>query len=225
LADNTDRLSDNLSEVRNMAENWELIEKAAARLGVSVRTVERRVRSGALKSRLDAKGRREVLVPACPTGTDILSDRLSDAQEAAQRQLSLAATAAGLAKQSADQARGDLQKARRNALAGWTVAGVLLAILAGAAYIIGARGGDLAVERQRADTLRADLAGARADVSAAEAQAARLVLELDAARADVDTARADKARAEAHLQAVQELHRQATADERPPWWQKLLAFR
>jgi len=105
------------------------------------------------------------------------------------------------------------------------VAGVLLAILAGAAYIIGARGGDLAVERQRADTLRADLAGARTDVSAAEAQAARLVLELDAARADVDTARADKARAEAHLQAVQELHRQATADERPPWWQKLLAFR
>ena len=47
-----------------MADTWQTIEQAAVSLGVSVRTVNRHMAAGKLPSRLNAEGRREVLVSA-----------------------------------------------------------------------------------------------------------------------------------------------------------------
>jgi hypothetical protein len=45
-----------------MADTWQTIEQAAVSLGISVRTVNRHMAAGKLPSRLNAEGRREVLV-------------------------------------------------------------------------------------------------------------------------------------------------------------------
>ena len=65
-------MSDTVSGVSELVNEWLSVEAAAIRLGISSRSIARRVQSGQLESRVDANGRRSVLVcvpapkPAAP---------------------------------------------------------------------------------------------------------------------------------------------------------------
>ena len=61
-----------------MADSWQTIEQAAVSLRLSVRTVNRHMAAGKLQSRLNADGRREVLVSLPDTAPDASPSPFSD---------------------------------------------------------------------------------------------------------------------------------------------------
>ena len=75
-----------------MADQWVSPRRAAELLGISERTVWRRVKADELQSRLDDDGHREIYVQGPVTASDNVSDMLSVVRDQAERQLQIAAT-------------------------------------------------------------------------------------------------------------------------------------
>lgn len=68
-----------------VSHEWMTFARAAVVLGVSTRTIERRVKAGQLQARADADGRREVLVQVV---SDVASDAVASCPSADDRQVS-----------------------------------------------------------------------------------------------------------------------------------------
>lgn len=175
---------------------WVPVADAARWLGVSSRTIERRITAGTLQSRIDG-GRRLVLVEtarhAAPEGVSDMSDSVSvSVAERAQHQAAALAVMSdrlsALAGGRVDELKAEIRLARMVGRAGWAAA-ALVAILGGVGAVLAAgaveaaRGQAAAAEAVRAvvaDQARAD--GER--VARLEATIGRLADELLTATAD-----------------------------------------
>ena len=62
--------------IGQMVKRWRDLREAAELLGVSVRTVRRRLAAGEIEGRLAEDGRREVLIESPATAGDVLQDSL-----------------------------------------------------------------------------------------------------------------------------------------------------
>jgi len=203
MADNTGRAAD-AQDRPDLVHSWLTAEGAAMTLGVSLRTVHRRIKSGELESRVNNLGRREVLVcqptPPADTADACLSptDRHDRPAEAWQTQnggqMADAAGDPGNAIAVADSGAlrsiqlslsdivhshaAHARRARRAARLGWFVAGVLGLALAATLAL---------AQRWRADDMaQAQIAQQRA--AGAEFRAAQAAHERD--RAMIEMGRA-----------------------------------
>ncbi|NLX57592.1 MAG: hypothetical protein GXY74_00720 [Phycisphaerae bacterium] len=120
-----------------MAQQWLTLPQAAASLGVSVRTLERRIARGLIESRRLPDGRREVAVNA----SDTVADNAAGAAPGAVRPVApqehaapVAATQDGSPVESYDRqlsaARTDLLIARRTMRQAWAISTVSMVIAA-----------------------------------------------------------------------------------------------
>lgn len=177
---------------------WLQIESAAAALGVSTRTLQRRVKLGEMSSRIE-HGRREVFIDQperaggdTVTQADTLTVAVAERAQAHAEALSVMSDrVATLAEQRVEEMRADLGRARRWAIGGWTVAGV---VLTGAAL------GGLWVARMSGES--------DAHAKATDARAASL--EALAAR--------ERERADALLRAMSTPKPEQPAEQRPEDW-------
>ena len=147
---------------------WVTLQDAAAELGVSTRTVERRARAGDLESRLSDQGRREVLIQSTPTRADMVADSLSVVKESSERQLAVASTAIQLSQQQGEAHKQELKRSRRIGAAGWSVASVLVIAGAFALWTIARQTGAIELQQARAGDLETRLTDAKADADDAE---------------------------------------------------------
>jgi len=69
---------------------WQLLSDAAAALGVSIRTLQRRIVAGELPSRKDRRGRLEVQVPVQALPPEVAATHALQTQAAAHEQQALA---------------------------------------------------------------------------------------------------------------------------------------
>ncbi len=143
-----------------MAASWLTQSHAAAALGISVRTLQRRIKRHIYDTRPSDVGQ-EVLVDV---------PELPDRHVADKNEITLAAASMGMARHQVDQAHVELTRARRIGIAGWTLVFVLLAGGIGATWK-GARTISTAEAKaqnaaQRAETLQADLSIARTEKDA-----------------------------------------------------------
>lgn len=120
-----------------MAQQWLTLPQAAASLGVSVRTLERRIARGLIESRRLPDGRREVVVSVSDTVTDAAAGGTPGAVRpvAPQEQAApVAATQDGSPVESYDRqlsaARTDLLVARRTMRQAWAISTVSMVIAA-----------------------------------------------------------------------------------------------
>jgi len=117
-----------------MVEKWMSLHDGAAMLEVSLRTVQRRIRDGTLRSRRGVLGRREVLLDVAASD----SENVHQALQMVQDQLALlrdrADGADGSVAPLASNSTGDrrLTRARRVAVAGWVLAAILSVVAGGA---------------------------------------------------------------------------------------------
>jgi excisionase family DNA binding protein len=190
---------------------WLTIDEAAARLGVSTRTLQRRVHAGTMRAQRREDGRTlvEVEASACPTPVvpGELVERLERQAEDTNRVAALAAVAA---EQTALSYRERLQTVEvalsdaRAAAGSWRklaacALSVSLSAVVGVGYLAGERG---ATARQVSDMsarldeaaeasngLREALAAATAARQASDSEAAARLAEAALLRAEVDRLR------------------------------------
>jgi len=164
-------------------------------LGVSTRTIGRRIRAGELPSRLTDTGVREVLADTTPTDDANHADTLAVVQDQAERGLRAAGAALTIAGRLADDRQDDLKAARRGARLGWAIVGILTAI--GAVALWWATGtitnqqGMLALAAGNTDHLAARLVEREIHLADVGARADSLAEKLTAAEADREALRAD----------------------------------
>ena len=160
-----------------MSTVWMSLADAASRLGVSIRTVQRRIAAGELESMTD-NGRRLVAVVTPDNGATRRDDGGGHDDAVVERSMQLAAAVSAsadrvraLAELRADELRADLATTRRWAWSGWASAAVV-----GVAASVGAvvLSGKLASAETRRDTL-AD-AVSMADAAAMSSEAREAVL-------------------------------------------------
>jgi excisionase family DNA binding protein len=180
--------------------DWTTIDEAAARLGVSTRTLQRRIQSGALRSQRREDGRTLVELEAalCPTPVVApeLVERLERQAEDTNR---VAALAAVTAEQTALAYRDRLQTVEasladaRSSARSWrglafTCVFVSLSAIVAAGYLVGERAAtarqasdmaaSLAVAEDAARGLQTALEGATAARQASDTQVAVLLAEV-----------------------------------------------
>ncbi len=182
-----------------MDKRWIGVADAAKKLGVSERTIWRRISRGAYETRESGDGRREILADVAPTASDVFSDAVSILETQGSNQMSAASAAVGQAREALKDSReqietirGDLREARRWGRCGWGLTFLLL--VAGGAGVWFA-GRELATadvtlrhERQqagqlaeRAGRLTVDLDGAKAELADVSGELAGVTVERDTA--------------------------------------------
>ena len=171
-----------------MSGRWVTLREAAAILGVSLRTIQRKIKTGEVEAR-EGRGGREVLLNTPATGDEITRETLSLLEQQNERGIQIAATATGLAREQAQNYQLELQAARRGGRWAWCVIGVfLVAGGAGAWFINGAltrQETEIEATQRRADGLKGELEGARTSLSRREAEMEKLRSEIAAATAEV----------------------------------------
>jgi len=110
---------------QNVAEKWVSPAEAASILGVSERTIRKRVARGEYEARDAAGGRREVLVEV-PERSEDVRNVFRAADQAADRQIQIASAAVGLAESHAETYRRDLKAAKWSARLAWLVVAALV---------------------------------------------------------------------------------------------------
>jgi excisionase family DNA binding protein len=188
---------------------WTTIDEAAARLGVSTRTLQRRIQSGALRSQRREDGRTLVEVDACPTPVVApeLVERLERQAEDTNR---VAALAAVTAEQTAlayrdrlQTVEASLQDARSSARSWRVLAVAALSVSLSAVVVAGYLGGEraatgrqvsdmaerLAAAERAADGLQTALRGATEARQASDDRSDALLAEVDHLRDQVDELR------------------------------------
>jgi len=167
---------------------WVLLREAAAILGVSLRTIQRKIKSGELEAR-DGRGGREILLNTPTTGDEITRETLSLLEQQNERGIQIAATATGLAREQAQNYQLELQAARRSGRWAWSLVAVFLVAGGAAAWFVNGtltrQSAQIDAGRQRAEGLQTDLEGARKVLSERQGHIERLQGEIAAAKAEV----------------------------------------
>ena len=194
-----DRLS---KETEAMGERWTTIADAASRLGISTKTVRRRVKAGELPSRKTDSGHVEVNVDIERTAGDNYVDSLSMLAEQSERQLQAAGVAIEATRHLADAHKSELQRVRRGARIAWAAVWIGVVTAGVAVWHITQQSGLLDLAEIRAGTLTKDL-------QTTEARAHELQEDLHASRHETDivsqahrTAESGRITAEARLEAT-----------------------
>jgi hypothetical protein len=130
----------------NLVNEWLSVEAAALRMGISSRSIARRIQSGQLESRVDSNGRRSVLVclpapsvsqPAAAVAQPVTQSPASSDTSATQAQSVSPAQARELAQQALSvvirsheetvlAARSEMFAARRSSRRAWAAVAILL---------------------------------------------------------------------------------------------------
>jgi excisionase family DNA binding protein len=185
---------------------WTTIDEAAARMGVSTRTLQRRIQSGALRSQRRDDGRTLVEVEACPTPVVApeLVERLERQAEDTNRVAALAAVSAeqtALAYRDRLQAtEASLNDARSSARSWRVLAAAALCVSLAAVVAAGYLGGEraatgrqmsdmverLAVAERATIGLQSALEGATGARQASDDRAEALLAEVVELRDQVD---------------------------------------
>jgi len=183
----------------NLVNEWLSVEAAALRLGISSRSIARRIQSGQLESRVDANGRRSVLVclPAPdvsqPAETQPLKDVPIEGVVTAGQARDLAQQAMTLVIRSHDDtvlaARAEMFAARRSTRRAWAAVAILVI---GASVTVG-----IVTHNLTAASALVRQAEARADQ--AQAQASALAAERDQLRDQIVQAKVKEAQAQGQL--------------------------
>ena len=120
-----------------MADQWVSPRRAAEIIGISERTVWRRVKNSELESRLSDQGHREIRIESPVTPSDNVSDSLSVIRDQSEREIRVAGTTIEATRRLAEVHLQDLQRARRIGLVAWlTTAALVAAIAAGGFYAL-----------------------------------------------------------------------------------------
>jgi len=131
----TDKTTDRMSERKNtMTDQWVSPRRAAEIIGVSERTIWRRVKTSELESRLTDQGAREILVGSPVTPSDNVSDSLSVIRDQAEREIQIAATTIDATRRLANVHLQELNRARRVGLAAWLITATLVVSIAAGGY-------------------------------------------------------------------------------------------
>lgn len=180
------------------------IAEAAAVLGCHTRTVERRLKSGTLRSTIDGDGHRQVIIDEPESDTDARQGSGAD-PIAAMTQLQERALSAFAA--TATSARQDTVSARRGTLA---LAACLALVICGGAWLLveyGRQGGTLtATEGQLTEAHR------QADIAVQEHRLTATTLSEEQRRADV--LESENTGLKATLETTKITFRQELAEER-----------
>jgi hypothetical protein len=214
-----DVMSDTVANaVNNLVNEWLSVEAAALRLGISSRSIARRIQSGQLESRVDANGRRSVLVclPApnvgqatqaatvkdgsidhgIDPGTDRGTDRGTDQSINGGQARELAQQAMMVVIRSHEEtvlsARADMFAARRSSRRAWAAAAILLV---GASVTVG-----IVTHNLTAAAALVEQAQQRADN--AQIQISSLTAERDRLRDQTVQAKVQEAQAQGQLAAM-----------------------
>ena len=206
-----------------MTDTWVSPLKAAELLGVSERTVWRRIKASELESRADADGRREVRINTPDTSdksSDKHSDTVSVVRDQAERQLQVAATAVGLAEKHSDYHMEALGRSRRIAIAGWAMAFVLLVTIVFGAWYTARQTGWLDVERSKAVGLAENLSDTQTHLTNAESRVVLLADKLDQANTDQRQLTADlaTARLDLHTERTKAENLKNELKAKRSWW-------
>ena len=120
-----------------MANQWVSPKRAAELVGISERTVWRRVKNGELESRLSHQGHREILIISPVTASDNVSDSLSVIRDQSEREIRVAGTTIEATRRLADVHLQELHRARRVGLVAWlTTAALVVSIGAGGYFAL-----------------------------------------------------------------------------------------
>jgi hypothetical protein len=221
-----------------MAYEWQTVESAAVTLGVSTRTLARRISEGKIESRLE-NGRREVLVclpdaPAEPEPAEDADREMEFEGQALAPQVypAEAATALALAedrltstqdrlrsteltvtafRQTAEMAHREMRRASVGALWAW---GTVAAMAAGIVAVTGWTTAKVTRSQAQAEYLEQRMAAATSDAE----RAAQAQTDL---RRQVEQARIAAAKAEGQLEAVQAQARQAASRQAPSLFNRI----
>jgi hypothetical protein len=207
-----DRMSD---AQENLVNEWLSVEAAALRLGISSRSIARRIQSGQLESRVDANGRRSVLVclpapnvsqpvstavkePAAEHAATDTSDQVkhngqgnssSQARELAQQALTVVIRSH---EETVLAARAEMFAAKRSSRRAWAAVAILLV---GASVTVGIVTHNL--------TAAAGLVRqAEQREGQAQTQIISLTTERDQLRDQMEQARVKEAQAQGQLTAI-----------------------
>ena len=120
-----------------MADQWVSPGRAAELIGISERTVWRRVKNGELDSRLSDQGHREIRIESPVTPSDNVSDSLSVIRDQSEREIRVAGTTIEATRRLAEVHLQELHRARRVGLVAWlTTAALVAAIAAGGIFAL-----------------------------------------------------------------------------------------
>ena len=113
-----------------MADQWISPRRAAEIIGISERTVWRRVKNGELDSRLSDQGHREIRIESPVTPSDNVSDSLSVIRDQSEREIRVAGTTIEATRHLAEVHLQELHRARRVGLVAWLTTAALVATIA-----------------------------------------------------------------------------------------------
>jgi hypothetical protein len=196
--------------VPNIVNEWLSVEAAALRLGISSRSIARRVQSGQLESRVDANGRRSVLIclpapdvgqiaePPAPkdTAADQPSSQASNQGMTGGQARELAQQAMTVVIRSHEEtvlsARADMFAARRSSRRAWVAVAILLI---GASVTVG-------IVTHNLTLASALVQQAQKRVDDAQSQVAKLASERDQLREQMVQAKVNAAEAQGQLAAM-----------------------
>lgn len=164
-----------------MATEWMTLTDAASQLGVSVRTVQRRIAAGELDTTTD-NGRRLVAIVTPDNGATRRDTGGGHDDATVERSMQLAAAVSAsadrvrvLAERRADELRADLTRTRRWAWSGWASAAVVgVAASVGAVVVTD----QLATAEAQRDALADTVSRADTAAVSSEAREARLTADL-----------------------------------------------
>jgi hypothetical protein len=194
----------------NIVNEWLSVEAAALRLGISSRSIARRVQSGQLESRVDANGRRSVLIclPAPDVGQTAEPRAPKDTPaDQGSNQTSNQGMTGGQARELAQQAmtvvirsheetvlsaRADMFAARRSSHRAWVAVAILLI---GASVTVG-------IVTHNLTLASALVQQAQKRVDDAQSQVAKLAGERDQLREQMVQAKVNAAEAQGQLAAM-----------------------
>ncbi len=205
------------------AQQWVSMAGAAARMGVSLRTLQRRLAAGEHDSRV-SHGRKEVLLDAA-VKPDVTNARQGDNVAGPVTDLDVARATAVFARERLGALGGELQRSRRWTLAGWAAVLLLLAGIGAGGWFVSRtlttsrlRGATLALDvlnaRKRHVTAQSRLEAAQARLDALTAGLATATAQADVAGKALEAERQARSRAEGELLSSRALVGQLTAEVR-----------
>ena len=171
-----------------MSDQWVSPKRAAATIGVSERTVWRRIRDGEIESRLTGDGKREIRVESTTTPSDNIAESLSVLRENSAREIQVAGAAIDATRKLADVHQAELVRARRVGLVAWLFVAVLVVVVAGGGWYavrsMTLTESDLSIEQTRSGHLVDRLTDAEHRRVVEEKRAAAIAADLSIARTD-----------------------------------------
>jgi outer membrane murein-binding lipoprotein Lpp len=195
-----DLMSDVASNITDTVVNeWLSVEAAALRMGISSRSIARRIQNGQLESRVDANGRRTVLIclpapaPSPTSQAAAASDGVRDGSLEPGQARELAQQAMTVVIRSHEEtmlsARAEMFAARRSSRRAWAAVAILLV---GASVTVG-------IVTHNLTAASALVHQAESKVDQAQTQVITLTAERDQLRDQMMQARVKEAQAQGQL--------------------------